>query len=97
MVALQTPLSMEFSRQKYWSGSPFPPPGDLPDLGIETMSLMSPPLAGRFFTTSAIKLLNHSLALESAVNFASVSLRLEGAFDASPSEDRDLQKITHNV
>ena len=97
MVALQTPLSMEFSRQKYWSGSPFPPPGDLPDLGIETMSLMSPPLAGRFFTTSAIKLLNPSLALESAVNFASVSLRLEGAFDASPSEDRDLQKITHNV
>ena len=34
-VACQTPLSMEFSRQEYWSGLPFPSPGDLPDLGIE--------------------------------------------------------------
>ena len=32
-VALQAPLSMGFSRQKYWSGLPFPPPGDLPDQG----------------------------------------------------------------
>ena len=31
----QAPLSMGFSRQEYWSGLPFPPPGDLPDLGIE--------------------------------------------------------------
>ena len=35
IVARQTPLSMEFSRQEYWSGLPFPPPGDLPDPGIE--------------------------------------------------------------
>ena len=34
-VAYQAPLSMEFSRQKYWSGLPFPSPGDLPDPGIE--------------------------------------------------------------
>ena len=34
-VAHQAPLSMEFSRQKYWSGEPFPSPGDLPDPGIE--------------------------------------------------------------
>ena len=34
-VACQTPLSMEFSRQEYWSGLQFPSPGDLPDLGIE--------------------------------------------------------------
>ena len=34
-VAYQTPLSMGFSRQEYWSGLPFPPPGDLPDPGIE--------------------------------------------------------------
>ena len=33
-----TPLSMEFSRQKYWSGLPFPPPGDLPGPGIEPAS-----------------------------------------------------------
>ena len=34
-VAHQAPLSMGFSRQEYWSGSPFPSPGDLPDPGIE--------------------------------------------------------------
>ena len=34
-VAHQAPLSMEFSRQEYWSGLPFPSPGDLPDPGIE--------------------------------------------------------------
>ena len=39
---------MGFSRQEYWSGLPFPPPGDLPDLGIKPMSLMSPALAGGF-------------------------------------------------
>ena len=49
-VACQAPLSMESSRQEYWSGLPFPPPGDLPDLGIELTSLVSPALAGRFFT-----------------------------------------------
>ena len=48
----QAPLSMGFSRQEYWSGLPCPPPGDLPNPGIELMSLTSPALAGRFFTTS---------------------------------------------
>ena len=47
----QAPLFMEFSRQEYWSGLPSPPPGDLPDPGIEPTSLVSPALAGRFFTT----------------------------------------------
>ena len=51
-VAHQTPLSMEFSRQEYWSGLPFPTPGDLPDPEIEPASLESPALAGRFFTTA---------------------------------------------
>ena len=37
-VAHQTPLSMEFSRQEYWSGLPCPPPGDLPNLGIKPRS-----------------------------------------------------------
>ena len=46
-VANQAPLSMGFSRQEYWSGLPFPSPGDLPNAGIE---LGSPALqAGRFF------------------------------------------------
>ena len=51
-VAWQAPLSMGFSRQEYWSELPCPPPRDLPDSGIEPMSLMSPALVGRFFTTS---------------------------------------------
>ena len=53
-VAHQTPLSMEFSRQEYWSGQPFPSPGDLSDPGIESVPFMSPVLAGGFFTTSSI-------------------------------------------
>ena len=47
-VARQTLLSMGFSRQEYWSGLPFPSPGDLPDPGIKPASLMSPELAGEF-------------------------------------------------
>ena len=49
--ACQAPLSMGFFRQEYWSGLPFPPPGDLPNPGTEPMSLESPALAGGFFTT----------------------------------------------
>ena len=45
---------MGFSGQEYWSGLPFPPPGDLSDPGIEPMSLPSLALAGGFFTTSAM-------------------------------------------
>ena len=46
-IAHQAPLSVEVFRQEYWSGLPFPPPGDLPDPGIQPAS---PELAGRFFT-----------------------------------------------
>ena len=52
-VACQAPLSMGFFRQEYWSGLPFPFPGDLPDRGIESTTLTSPALADGFFTTSA--------------------------------------------
>ena len=52
-VARQAPLSMDFSRQEYWSGLPFPSPEDLPNPGIEPTSLASPALAGKFVTTSA--------------------------------------------
>ena len=44
-------LSREFPRQEYWSRLPFPPPGDLPNPGINPTSLLSHSLAGRFFTT----------------------------------------------
>ena len=50
-IVCQAPLSMEFPRQEYWSGLPFSTPGDLRDPGIEPISLVSPALAGRFFTT----------------------------------------------
>ena len=49
-VAYQTPPSTGFSRQEHWNGLPCPPPGDLPDPGIETPS---PALAGRFCTTES--------------------------------------------
>ena len=50
-LAHQAPLSMEFARQACWSGLPFPPPGDLPNLGTKPTSLESSSLAGGFFTT----------------------------------------------
>ena len=43
-VAHKTPLSIGFSRQEYWSGLPFPSPGDLPEQGIELMSPATPAL-----------------------------------------------------
>ena len=49
----QAPLPMRFFKQGYWSGLPCPPPGDLPNPGIKPTSVMSPALAGGFFTTSA--------------------------------------------
>ena len=52
-VAHQAPLTMEFSKQKYWSGLSLPTPGDLPHPGIEPTSLASPALTGIFFTASA--------------------------------------------
>ena len=52
-VASQAPLSMGFSRQEYWNGLPFLPPGNLPNPWIEPESLTSLGLASVFFTTSA--------------------------------------------
>ena len=45
---------MGFSWQEYWSGLPFPPPGDLPDPGIDPVSPVAPALAGRLFTTELL-------------------------------------------
>ena len=52
-VACQAPLSTGFSRQETWSGLPCPSSRDLPDPGIEPMSLMSPALASGFIATNA--------------------------------------------
>ena len=61
-IAHQAPLSMGFSRQKYRSGLPFPPPGDTPSTGFKPAS---PELAGGFLTTehlgSPLSVINHSL------------------------------------
>ena len=50
IIACQAPLCMGFSRQEYWSGLPFPSPGDLPDPGVKPVS---PALAAWFFTTAS--------------------------------------------
>ena len=55
-VALQAPLSMEFSQPEYWSGLPFLFLGDLPDPGMEPACLTFPVLAEVFFVTSATPL-----------------------------------------
>ena len=75
-VAHQAPLFMGFSRQECWSGLPCPPPGDLPDPGIEPASPAVPALAGSFFLTSAtweacrhISSLEKTTATESMLGF----------------------------
>ena len=49
----QALLSMEFSKQEYWTGLPFPTPNYLPNPGVKPASPVSPALAGRFFTTGS--------------------------------------------
>ena len=70
-VARQVPMTLEFSWQEHWSRLSFPAPGDLPDPGIKPVSLASPKLAGRFFTTVppgksiyVIQFYNHDIALK---------------------------------
>ena len=51
-VVRQAPLAMGFSKEEYWSGLPSPPPRDLSNPGIKTVSPISPALASVFFTTA---------------------------------------------
>ena len=53
-VAHKALLSRGFSREEYWSGLPFPPPGDLPDPGVKPTSFASPALTDRFFATAPL-------------------------------------------
>ena len=53
-VACQAPLFMGFPKQEYWSGLPFPPPGDLPDPKIKTLSLVFPALADGFSSIESL-------------------------------------------
>ena len=72
--ARQAPLPMGFSRQEYWSGLPYPPPGDPPDPGNEPMSFKSPALTGGFFTTSATwkATIPHKIVLKDFPSFLQV-------------------------
>ena len=53
-IAHRASLSIGFSRQEYWSGLPFPAPGDLPNPGIELVSPCTSCIGGRFFTTEPL-------------------------------------------
>ena len=77
-VAPQAPLSKGFSRQEYWRGLPFPPPGDLPGLGSEPTSFASPALAGEFFTAEPRKPYLSLVKLRCAL-FSYISLLLPSA------------------
>ena len=71
----QAPLAMGFSRQEYWSGLPCTSPGDLPDPGIELVSLASPALVGGFASPA---LAGPELARESeSVSYSVVSSSLQ--------------------
>ena len=70
-VACQPPLSMGFPRQEHWSGLLFPPPGDLPDAGMEPKS---PALAGGVFTTEPRVRLQLYCIFKSAVHLANVQV-----------------------
>ena len=65
-VVHQAPPSMGFPRQEYWSGLLFPPPGNLPDPGMEPTSLISSALVGEFFTTGAIWEVHNGILLSQA-------------------------------
>ena len=84
-VACQAPLYMGILQAEYWSGLPCPPPGDFPNLEMEPTSLMSPELAGVYFTTSATW---EALIQDTAVAAAAKSLQscptLCDARDGSP-------------
>ena len=92
IVAHQVPLSMGFFRQEYWSGLLCPPPGDLPDPGVKPTSLMSPALAGGFFTAS----INHlpwktSRMLIFIVESASQHTILQHPSSGFPSQNKSLK------
>ena len=65
-----------FSRQQYWNRAPFPPPGDLPSPGIELMSLVSPALPGRFFTTRATCETQLGLCVTCVLSLSAVSMEI---------------------
>ena len=97
VVACQAPLSIGFSRQEYWSGLPFSPPGDFPNPGIKPRPLMSPALAGRFFTVAPpgrfFLLLLLDMIFSGAI-FCSLKTRLSQGWDET-RWDHKLRQWSH--
>ena len=83
IAAHQSPLSMEYSRQEYWSGVPFPPSGDLPDTGIKPLYL---PLVGRFITTEPPGKPRNSLICQIQAGSISHSLGRESRSSEDPPD-----------
>ena len=82
---------MEFSKQEYWSGLPFPSPGDLLGPGIESALLASPTLAGRLFTAMpARKPPNNIIGINK-------KKKVEGAIKISPSAEETLKRDISNL
>ena len=100
-MAHQAPLSMGFSRQEYWSGLPFPSPGNLPYPGIKPTSLESPALVGEFFTTSATwhchkciqNIITESKDLDIYTKYREGKLCIEGGLSLSLSNLNTLKML----
>ena len=71
---------MEFSGQEFWSGLPFPPPGVLPDPGIESASPVSPALACGLFTSSFMTVVKQDLNLQMEMQMDFLLVRTTGLF-----------------
>ena len=95
---------MEFSRQENWSGWPFPTLGDLPNPGIESVFLMSPVLAGGFFTTAPPgKLQSHyeitestSLEEEMATHSSILGWRIPGTQEPGGLPSMGLHRVRYD-
>ena len=98
-TAHQTPLAMEFSRQEYWNGLPFPFSRDFPNPGMEPESLLSPVAAGGFFTTSATYGSSFKVVLDTSPSVFSLSLLfvqqdIPDSFWTGPASDLESARLT---
>ena len=91
-VSFQAPLSMEFSRKEYWSGLPFPTPGELSDPGIEPVNPMSPALHGDSLLTEQSRKLKITMIYSNLVNYTSISRIKTFIFFSLPDPSR-IQKL----
>ena len=86
--AHQAPQSMDFSGQEYWSGLPFPPPGDLSDPGIEPVSPASPALVGTFSPAEPPGKSMHGLCKTKSIFVDYLKFKFNWAFCIFPDNPR---------